>query len=515
MTFILRPYQEEAVVCVDERLVTHRSTLVEMATGLGKTVLFAHIADRWPGRVLVIAHRDELIRQAAQKIHAVTGHMVSVEMGRETAHNELYGTKVTVGSIQTLSRANRRHKFHPDHFSLVIVDEGHHATAVTYREVLDYFGSAKRLFVTATPKRADEVALEAVCESVAYQYGIEPAIDDGWLVPVQQTVVKVEGLDFSRARTVAQDFNQSDLERILTEEKPLHAMCSSAFEIIGRKQALWFCVTVAHARATAAVLARYAGSDNVRFLSGDTPIEERRAAVDAYKKGRIQHLLNCALFLEGFDAPATAAIVMGRPTKSLSLYMQVLGRGTRPLEGIVDGISGASERRQAIAMSDKPSMVVIDFAGNAGKHKIIQAADVLGGKHEPPVRQYAKETMEQEGRAVDLEEALARAADELALIQEEQEARAKITADAQYSTYNVDPFVKQYVPQNGAAPRTSGDECTDPQANYIVRLSHGEWTFEKAKTLSKRQASGVIGRLRNEHKGTPGDREAARAADRG
>jgi superfamily II DNA or RNA helicase len=253
---ILRPYQDEAKAEVILKLATHHSTLVEMATGLGKTVLFASIADDWPGRVLVIAHRDELIRQAADKIERVTGKPVAVEMGRERALDSLYGTKVTVGSIQSLARVRRRQRFHPDHFSLVVIDEGHHAAAATYREVLDYFGSAKRLFVTATPKRKDGVALETVCQSVAYQYGIEPAIDDGWLVPVRQTVVRVEGLDYSKARTVAEDFNEADLERILLEEEPLHQMVSSGFKLAGSRQALWFCATVAHAKATAAVLAR-------------------------------------------------------------------------------------------------------------------------------------------------------------------------------------------------------------------------------------------------------------------
>jgi superfamily II DNA or RNA helicase len=491
----LRPYQTEAKTAVLDCLADHQSTLVEMATGLGKTVLFGHLANDWPGRVLIIAHRDELIRQAAEKIQTITGHGVTVEMGRERADADFYGHKVTVGSIQTLARANRRARFHPDHFSLLVIDEGHHATAVTYREVLDYFAKAKRLFVTATPKRSDQVALAAVCESVAYSYGIEPAIDDGWLVPVQQTVVTVDGLDFSRARTVAADFNQADLEKILTEEKPLHAMCASAFELIGSKQALWFCASVAHARATAGVLARYSGS--VKFLSGDTPRDERHKAVQDYKTGKIQHLLNCALFLEGFDVPTTSAIVMGRPTKSTALYMQVLGRGTRPLPGIVDGIESATERRTAIAMSAKPHMLVIDFVGNAGRHKIIQAADVLGGKYEPPVRNYAKQTMAKEGAAVDLEDALARAKDELALLAEEDERRHKIKAEVSYQTQDVSPFVKQYVKPNGHV-RPPREPCSDKQAGYICYLtnqSSDPWPFSKAKKLSPKQASGVIGKL--------------------
>jgi superfamily II DNA or RNA helicase len=497
----LRDYQTDAIRGVHKKLADHQSTLIEMATGLGKTVVFSFIADEWPGRVLIIAHRDELIRQAAEKVHTITRHPVAVEMGRERADDQLYGTKVTVASIQTLARSKRRERFHPDHFSLLVIDEGHHAVAATYREVLDYFKSAKRLLVTATPKRSDKEALDSVCESVAFQYGIEPAIDHGWLVPIRQSVVKVEGLDFSKARTVADDFNQADLERILTEEKSLHAMVASAFEILGTRQALWFCASVPHARATAAVLARYAPADQVQFLSGDSPIEERRSAVDAYKKGRIQHLLNCALYLEGFDAPSTSGIVMGRPTKSLGLYMQILGRGTRPLPGVVDGLEGVEQRKTAIGMSEKSDMLVIDYCGNAGRHKIIQATDVLGGKHSEETKQYAKETIADEARAVDIEEALARALAERKLLAQEDERRKKIKAEkVEYTTNEVSPFVKHYQP-NASRPSfavSNGERCSDKQAGficYLSRMSGGNWTFDAAKTLSKKQARGVIARL--------------------
>ncbi len=500
MNYLLRPYQEEAKAEVLLKLALHHSTLVEMATGLGKTILFAFLADEWPGRVLVVAHRDELIRQAADKIYAITGHPVSVEMGRERADDQLYGTKVTVASVQTLARAKRRQRFHPDHYSLIVIDEGHHAAAVTYREVLDYFASAKRLFVTATPKRKDGVGLETVCESVAYQYGIEPAIRDGWLVPVKQTVVKVEGLDFSKARTVAQDFNEADLEQILLEEEPLHKMVASAYELVGRQQSLWFCVTVAHAKALAAVLSRYAGDTAVHFLSGDTPREERHAAVSDYKAGKIQHLLNCALFLEGFDAPTTSAIVMGRPTKSLGLYTQILGRGTRPLPGVVDGILTPVDRKTAIAMSEKPCMTVIDYAGNAGRHKIIQATDVLSGKHEAPIRDYAKKILEDEGGAVDVDAILERAAAEMELERFVNERRAKIKAEVQYETYDVDPFTRQYNGQANGESKAPADLCSQKQAGFICYLARtaGEkgWTFAKASNLSRRQASGVITRLK-------------------
>ncbi len=442
-------------------------------------------------------------RQAAEKIQTITGDQVSIEMGRERASDQLYGCKVTVASVQTMARSQRRERFHPDHFSLVIVDEGHHAVATTYQEVLEYFRKAKRLFVTATPKRGDDLALGKVCETVSYQYGIEAAVDDGWLCPVTQSVVTVDGLDFTKARTVADDFNQGDLERILTEEAPLHEMVSSAFEIIGNRQALWFCASVSHAKLAAGVLGRYASSDTVAHLSGDTPKEDRRAVVDAYKAGRIRHLLNCALFLEGFDAPSTSAIVMARPTKSISLYMQVLGRGTRPLPGVVDGVETAAARCQAIAMSGKPSMLVIDFCGNAGRHKIVQASDVLGGKYSEEVKAYAKNTLQSESTAVDIKEALERSQLELALEHEQDEQRKKIVGKAIYRTQEVSPFIRQYTPKpaKSSNPKRPPDVCSDKQAGYICYLSRQigkSWTMDAAKKLSKSQAGAIIRQLQAE-----------------
>lgn len=495
----LRPYQLDCVQAIDEALWKNHSTLVEMATGCGKTVVFAHVASVFPGRILVIAHRWELIKQAADKIHKMTGLPVAIEMGMQSAHNELYGTKITVGSIQTLCKEKRHKRYHPDHFSLIIVDEGHHATSKTYRRLMNYFHSAKRLFVTATPKRSDQIALATVCESVAFQYGIEPAINDGWLVPVKQVVVKVDGLDFSKARTVAQDFNAGDLERILSEEKQLHSMVASAHEIIGTKQALWFCVSVAHAVAVGEVLNRYAPG-KVGFVSGKTPDDERENIVKRYQSGELQHLTNCAIFLEGFDAPATSVIVMGRPTKSMALYMQVLGRGTRPLEGTVDqdDLQTPEGRRQAIAMSSKPDMTVIDYAGNAGRHKIIQATDVLGGKFPEEIREYAKETLQREGVAADIEEALDRAREEMALQYEESERRKHILAKASYKTQEISPFVNQYNARRSESKQPQ-EPCTKKQAGLICYLSRKnggpEWSFDDAINLTKKQAQGVIGKL--------------------
>ena len=497
---ILRNYQLEAKRAVFQKLCDNKATLLEMATGCGKTIIFADIANEWPGRVLVIAHRDELIRQAAEKIQAITGHPVGIEMGRDRADDT--NCRIIVASVQTLARANRRHRYAPDHFSLIVVDEGHHGAAVTYQETLNYFTNARILLVTATAKRADKVIMESVYQSVAYQYGIERAIDDGWLVPIKQTMVKIDGLDFSKCRTVAKDFNIGDLERILTQEKPLHEMCLSAVELIGARQALWFCVTVVHARMMANVLSRYAGGSNVAFLSGDTPIEERRYIVDSYRKGNIQHLLNCQLFLEGADFPACSAIVMARQTKSLGLYMQVLGRGTRTLPGVIDGLLTVGERKLAIATVGNPpkcDMLVIDFKGNAGRHKIIQATDALEGKYALPVREYARNDFDTEGRAIDIDEILQTAKDELALLRQEEERMKQVKANAvQFRTQDVDPFTRRYASRQDRQKRAF-EPCSDKTAwkiFYLSKKSNQGWTFAMAKGLTQRQARGVIGKLR-------------------
>jgi superfamily II DNA or RNA helicase len=350
---IPRPYQLDCLAAIHQAFAVHSSTLVEAATGIGKTVIFALLARDWhPGRVLILAHRDELIRQAVEKVQAITGL----------------------------------------EFGLVIVDEAHHTPAVSYRNVLGYFArnpQLKVLGVTATAQRTDRLALGQVFFSVAFRYGIEQAVADGWLVPVSQQVVKLDGLDFSKVRTIAGDFHEGELETILTEEKILHCVAAPIAKVAGSRSALVFCCSVKHAELMAEVLDRYRPGATA-WLSGTTPLEKRREVVQKYKAGQIQFLCNCALMLEGFDAPSTALVVMARPTKSPVLYQQVLGRGTRPLPGTIDHLPTPAERQAAIAASAKPNMVALDFVGNAGKHKIVLASDILGGKWGAPVQAYAR-----------------------------------------------------------------------------------------------------------------------------
>jgi len=508
---ILRPYQDDCIASVFRAFETYQSALAVLPTGAGKTTVFVTIGHRWPKpqRVLVVAHREELIQQAAERISLLTGDEAGIEMAdaKVSAHD---GCKWVVASVQSLSRESRLSRFDPSQFGLVVVDEAHHSVASTYLKVVNHFAqnpACKLLGVTATPNRADELAMGQIFRTCAYQLCIEDAVEGGWLVPVRQQVVKVDGLDFSKVRTTAGDFNEGDLEAVLAQEKVLHGIAAPTVDLAGDLPTLVFCVTVAHAERMSEIIDRYKkGASN--WLCGATPKEQRRQILADFKSGKTQFLCNVGVLLEGFDAPNCAAIAMARPTKSLALYTQVIGRSLRALPGVIDGMETAtgSERRAAIAASAKPSALLLDYAGNAGRHKIVTAADVLGGKWGEPVRAYSRKNAEEEGDAVDLEESLQRASDEMAweeeykrrlLATQEARRRAAIKAQAEYSTEDVDIY-------GGYSPVSAQTVAAGPsekQIKYLVYLGVPRAT---AAGYTKKQASVVIDKLVAKKEGRAG-----------
>lgn len=513
---ILRDYQAECLTRIQSSFASKQSTIAVLATGLGKTVIFSHLADRMNDRkVLIIAHREELVTQAADKVRQVCGETPGIEMGglRADEHHfeSMYSSShVIVGSVQTLSRDKRRMRFRPTDFGLLIIDEAHHATGDSYRKVIDYFcehTDCKLLGVTATPNRADETALGSVFDDCAFNYGIEDGIEDGWLCPIRQERVTVHGLDFSNVRTKCSDLDPAQLEKILVEEKSLHGIAGPTVELAGKRPTLVFCVSVQHAHLMAEIIKRYGGT--AAAIDGTTDKQIRRDLIAQFKAGEIQYLTNCGIFLEGFDAPYTSFIAMARPTKSLPLYVQVLGRGTRPLPGIVDGLASAMERRSAIADSDKPFMTVLDFVGNSGRHKLITSADVLGGKYPEEEREEAVEDAEELDGDMALSLWAARMKRELGqdgfnaeLARLEKEAKDEeywfnrqrqeiIANEINYSSRNVDPFNCgdwSRAPSEGYSDRPS-----DKQVRYLCYLGVSEAT---ARTYTKRQASAIIQKLK-------------------
>lgn len=460
MSFKLRDYQERAANAIEEQWKTHTSTLCVKPTGTGKTVLFAEIIRRrQPGRALVIAHREELIWQARDKIEMFAGLDCEIEMGERVAATSLFHRQpVVLATVQTLisgRKKKRMERFHPNDFSTIVIDEFHHAPAASYRAVLDYFllnPNIKVLGVTATPDRADEEALGQVCESVAFDYQILDAIHDGWLCPVDQQMVTIDGLDFSAVRTTAGDLNSADLAAVMEAEKNLHGLCSATLEIIGDRQSIVFTTSVKHAEMACAIFNRHK-EGIADWVCGATDKETRRKTMAAVVSGKCQILCNVGVATEGFDAPGVEVIVMGRPTKSRSLYAQMAGRATRPLPGVVDGPPTPDERKQAIADSRKKSCLLVDFCGNSGRHKLMTGLDLLGGKYSEKARDLVEETMEKDGKPRRITEALDEAEEELAKQERErqreqaeirrkaEEARkARLVAKATFNTQDVSPF---------------------------------------------------------------------------
>lgn len=239
----LRYYQRDAIAGAREAWKEHQSTLMVIPTAGGKTVTFAHLAKETPGRVMVVSQREELVFQAANKIREISGEDVDIEMadfqadlGSGSWFKGFDQRKYVSASVQTLNAGSgdgRISKFNPNDFGLLICDEAHHGVSSTHRFVLQHFRSnrnCKILGVTATPDRADKEALGQVFESVAFDYEILDAITDGFLVPVLQQVVNVEGLDLSSVRTTAGDLNGADLAEVMEYEKNLLEMASATLD---------------------------------------------------------------------------------------------------------------------------------------------------------------------------------------------------------------------------------------------------------------------------------------------
>lgn len=322
---ILRPYQNNAVDCIFGEWENNDSTLLVLPTGCGKTQVFSECIRRiHPGRSLVLAHRSELIHQAVKRIESA-GIECSIEMAELRASASFWNrTPCVVSSIQTQVHGDgaRMTRFTPADFDLVVIDEAHHATAASYRKVIDYYRQNPKLRilgVTATPDRADEQALGEVFKTVAFDYEILDAIHDGWLVPITQQMVEIEGLDFSHIRTTCGDLNGADLAQVMEQEKNLQGIASASIEIIGSKRTIVFAASVKQAEILCDIFNRYQ-SDMAAWVCGKTPKDDREQMLRKFNDGAIQVMVNVGVLTEGFDSPAVEVIVQARPTKSRCLY---------------------------------------------------------------------------------------------------------------------------------------------------------------------------------------------------
>jgi len=479
MKHSLRDYQQKGSDSIREAWTDNTSTLLVCPTGCGKTQIFTDVIGRMaPRRSIVLAHREELIWQARNRIEAMTGLSVEVEMADMRADSSfLTRPDVVVTTVQTQCSGcddkGRMSRFKPDDFGLLVIDEAHHATSPSYRKVIDYYcqnPNLKVLGVTATPDRTDEEALGQIFQSVAFDYEILDAIHDGWLVPIDQQMVAVGNLDFSDVRTTAGDLNGADLAAVMESEGPIQSVVMAtmeamyalapntllklpvadwwkaceAFGLDVPRRTLAFASSVRHAEMLSDILNRVKPG-LCAWVCGATPKDDRRMILQKFDNGELPALSNCAVLTEGFDSPAVQVIVMARPTKSRSLYSQMVGRSTRPLPGLVDPLPTADERKSAIAASSKPSCLVIDFVGNAGRHKLMTSADILGGKVSDAAIERAVKKAKEEGAPVRMSELLDKSEDEIqAELLERKRAdearKARLVAKARYTTTAINPF---------------------------------------------------------------------------
>lgn len=385
MTPQLRDYQQDQVTNARRELGLGNDTLIVAATGTGKTTSVAEIVrlvveEGW--RVLVLAHRRELLDQLYDRMK-LFGLTPAFELGKKRAGK----AKVVVSSVQTM--ANRLDSFSTKDFQLVVVDEAHHAPSPGYRLILDYFqsGGARVLGVTATPDRLDQVPLGTIFESVAAEYDIVRAIEDGWLVPAKGIQIEVEGFDLSSVRLKVMDvhtpdegwgdlgqmhpgevmdLHPTDLGNAAIKPEAVEGCVAPLLELAESKRTYVFAVNVAHAHALVdAINARRPGAaravhaDHKKFRM--SKVERKQTLLD-HKAGAFQFLVNVSVLTEGYDDPAVECVAMIRPTQSRVFYAQACGRGLRPCKEI-----------------GKKYCLVLDFVGVSCQHDLVGPEDALAG----------------------------------------------------------------------------------------------------------------------------------------
>ena len=326
----LRPYQEKAIEAVEAEFSKGiGSTLLVLATGLGKTICFSALAAREVmrgGRVLILAHRGELLEQAIDKLYRATGIRAGMEKAEITADVDCDDMPFTVvvGSVQSMSRPNRLKRFGHNEFSLVVIDECHHALTSTYRAIIQHFPKAKLLGVTATPDRGDLQPLSEVFQTVAFEYTIVEGIKDGFLSPIRAQTIPLR-IDLTGVAKQAGDYQAAGLGSAL--DPYLHQICREIKQRCADRKTIVFTPLIATSLKMLDIF-REEGLTEVREVNGES--DNRAETLEWFShapKGCV--LLNSMLLTEGYDEPSVDCIVVLRATKVRALFVQMTGRGTR------------------------------------------------------------------------------------------------------------------------------------------------------------------------------------------
>lgn len=431
----LRDYQRAALDGAREQFRRgERATLIELPTGCGKTIVFSEAARGTVakgGKALVLAHRTELLEQAKAKLLRVAPDL-RVELEQASARASS-GADVVVASVQSL-KAKRLARWAPDAFALVIVDEAHHATAASYRAILDHFAAARVLGVTATPDRADGKKLGEIFPSMAFQLPMQQAIADGYLVPIRLRSVKVRALSLAHVKSRGGDFVEADLVAALEGDEVLLEIAGPLPQLAGDRPTIVFTAGVKNAHRLAELLNTRTGRPGCAVaLDGTTDQGIRALTLRRFERGAFQFLVNVGLFTEGFDSPAVACVAVARPTQSRALYCQMIGRGARTLTGTIDAYTVPEQRVDAIAASAKPDLLVVDFTASTSVHRLVTPLDVLG-VDDPDVADIALELL-----ALDPGLSVSQAAEQ-AVEEQRKVLRRRLAAAYELTVEAWDPF---------------------------------------------------------------------------
>lgn len=394
----LRPYQAEAKAAVFEQWDKGAlKTLLVLPTGCGKTIVFAKVAEdcvRQGYRVLILAHRGELLEQAADKIKKSTNLGCATEKAEQTCLGSWF--RITVGSVQSMQREKRLSQFSENYFNVIIIDEAHHCISDGYQKVLQHFPSAKVLGVTATPDRGDMRNLGEFFESLAYEYTLPKAIREGYLSPIKAMTIPLQ-LDLSGVSIQSGDFKAGDIATAL--DPYLHQIADEMMKYCRDRKTVVFLPLVKTSQKFKEIL----NEKGFKAAEVNGESKDRAEVLEAFDKGEYNVLCNSMLLTEGWDCPSVDCVIVLRPTKVRSLYSQMVGRGTRLCEG-------------------KSHLLLLDFLWHTERHELCHPADLICEKKE--VARKMTENLEgTAGCPMDLEEAERKASEDV--IAEREESLAK------------------------------------------------------------------------------------------
>lgn len=393
----LRPYQKTARQKVQEEWEEGKKrTLLVLPTGTGKTIVFSKIIEdrvKKGERVLVIAHRGELLEQASDKLYKSTGLKTATEKAEQTSLGSFY--RVVVGSVQTLQREKRLNQFPPEYFDTIVIDEAHHAISDGYQRVLQHFENANVLGVTATPDRGDMRNLGSYFDSLAYEYSLPEAIKSGYLSPIKALTIPLK-LDLSNVKQQAGDFSTKDLGTAL--DPYLEQIAEEMKKQCLNRKTVVFLPLVKTSQKFRDILNQHGfKAAEVNGESGD-----REQVLKDYEEDKYNVLCNSMLLTEGWDCPSVDCVIVLRPTKVRALYSQMVGRGTRLAPG-------------------KKELLLLDFLWHTERHELCHPANLIAT--DEAVAKKMTENIEELGAPIDLEQAEQQAKEDVALEREESLAK--------------------------------------------------------------------------------------------